>query len=85
MNTLHGSSDCREHYLGVLESSLCRLTNLSVLNLGTLCSNAILKAVSESCPGLVELRVCGPAPKVTDLGLRYIAGQVPPLDTEKGR
>ena len=61
-----------------------RFSRLTHLNLGTLATNSILKAVSETCSGLVELRLCGGGggghcgqSKVGDLGLRYIAGLVP--------
>ena len=75
---LFHSPDCREHYLGLLAESLYCLPNLTVLNLGTLATNAVCKAVAETCRGLRELRICGPC-RVTDLGLRYIAGRVPTL------
>ena len=61
-----------------------RFSRLTHLNLGTLATNSILKAVSETCSGLLELRLCGGGggghcgqSKVGDLGLRYIAGLVP--------
>jgi len=83
-NDFRHSEDCREHYLHVLEDSIYRFSRLTHLNLGTLATNSILKAVSETCSGLVELRLCGGGggghcgqSKVGDLGLRYIAGLVP--------
>ena len=72
------SADCREHYLSVLEDSIYCFPNLVKVNLGNLATNAICKALSETCPNLKELRFCGPS-KVGDLGLRYIAGQIPTI------
>ena len=65
--------------------ALSRFSRLTILNLGTLATNSILKAVSETCSELLELRLCGGGgggghcgqSKVGDLGLRYIAGLVP--------
>ncbi len=73
------SDDCREHYLYVLEDSVYRFAKLTHLNLGTLATNSILKAVSETCAELRELRICGGGhmSKVGDLGLRYLAGLIP--------
>ena len=69
---------------GILFGLVYRFSRLTHLNLGTLATNSILKAVSETCSGLVELRLCGGGggghcgqSKVGDLGLRYIAGLVP--------
>lgn len=73
------SADCREHYLSVLEDSLYCFPHLTSVNLGTLATNAICKALAVTCAGnLRELRICGPC-KVSDLGLRYIAGLVPTI------
>jgi hypothetical protein len=74
----------------VLEDSLYRFDRLTHLNLGTLATNAILKAVSETCTELKELRLCGGGGghqcsqnKVGDLGLRYLAGLIPTVGHRK--
>ncbi len=53
-----------------------RLTNLVSLNVGSLATNGMCRAVAEACPALKELTMCGPC-EVTDLGLKYVAGQIP--------
>ncbi|CAB4062259.1 unnamed protein product [Lepeophtheirus salmonis] len=72
-NDFQNSSDCKEHYLYVLEDSIYHLEHLVILNIGNFITNSICKAISETCSNLRELRFCGPC-KVSDLGLRYIAG-----------
>lgn len=74
------NSDCREYYLHILGASLSKFNNLSSLNLGSFCNNAICRTVSEHCLVLKELIMMGPNSEVTDLGLRYIVGQVPNHD-----
>jgi len=54
------SSVCREYYLGLLEKSIRSATHLSVVSLGNLVSNGLLKALAENCASLVELRLRGP-------------------------
>ena len=70
-------SDVREFYLHKLGDALTNQQNLTILNLGSFANNSIFKTLSESCQNLRELYVSGPLPELTDLGLRYIAGQIP--------
>ena len=72
-NDITNSEELLEHYLYLITDSLAGLPNLVSLNLGSLCSNNILRVVSNTCRQLRELRLRGPA-SVTDLGVRYLTG-----------
>ena len=72
-NDITHSEELLEHYLYIITDCLAGLPNLVSLNLGSLCSNNILRVVSNTCGHLRELRLRGPA-SVTDLGVRYLTG-----------
>eukprot|EP00090_Calanus_glacialis_P003393 TRINITY_DN12513_c0_g1_i1.p1 TRINITY_DN12513_c0_g1~~TRINITY_DN12513_c0_g1_i1.p1 ORF type:complete len:570 (-),score=148.82 TRINITY_DN12513_c0_g1_i1:78-1787(-) len=72
-NDLMHSSEVKEHYLFILDDCIRQLPNLITINLGTLVNNNILRTIGNTCAGLKEIRLRGPA-YVTDLGVRYLTG-----------
>lgn len=66
-----------------IRSTVCncvgRMTNLSVLNMVSKCSDEILSIVSQKCPDIVEVNV-STSDLVTDKGLKSLANGCPRLE-----